>query len=158
MVLANRASPLPQLPGIPTLRLSFTYACLIKLLPFQGNRIGVIIQACPELWTNNIIHIFPEWWAKTSLCFCVTHAHHNAFHWGAPSHWLEEKGACIPMVVCTIWCTIKWIWCPMSSHEQEQPSLTSQHNEVTENTISENSVSYCLNPAHFGNIMFAFWF
>lgn len=47
MGLANNTSPLPLLPGIPTLRLSFPYACLIKLLPFGGNRAGATTQACP---------------------------------------------------------------------------------------------------------------
>lgn len=71
MALANHGSPFPQLPGIPTLRLSFTYVCLIKFLPFHGNRISVIIQAHPELWTSNIIHVFPECEETKLLVFSV---------------------------------------------------------------------------------------
>lgn len=67
MELANHSASFPELPGIPTLGLSFPYACVMKLLPFHGNRTGITTQAGPGLCTESITHVCPERKAKASF-------------------------------------------------------------------------------------------
>lgn len=124
MALANHASPFPQVPGIPTLRLSSTYACLIKLLPFQANR-ACVIQARSELWISSIIHIGPECWANTFLSpmsLIPTTTGSNEM-----PHDSEEENACVSVAVSRVQHTVRGIWYPVWSCDQNQPSLKSLH-------------------------------
>lgn len=94
MELANHSASFPELPGIPTLRLSFPYACVMKFLPFHGNRTGIATQAGPELWTESITHVCLEGKAKASLPFW----HHSDLPGGRPLRHLmspaQGKGVC----------------------------------------------------------------